>query len=263
MGYSIIKFHKPRVHCRVFFLILVFLGRSNFAFPADAPTTAEPGNAGAALVLLDGKASLVGKDNKNIRQLSVGDIISPGERLRTATKGRAALKLPDGSHIRFDALTTCELTTLVVDKTSGKRNIVMHLFTGNTWIHVPTAFKEKKGVIVVTPTAVAEADTSTYRISVHNNKSVLLKVYRGLIYLHRPTAPIDPQKKESAQLAGSQSNIAKNSGLKKHWSHFVKPMYQILVRSDGTSTKPFRFMTKADKNEWVLWNQQLDREAKN
>ena len=155
MGYSIIKFHKPRVHCRVFFLILVFLGRSNFAFPADAPTTAEPGNAGAALVLLDGKASLVGKDNKNIRQLSVGDIISPGERLRTATKGRAALKLPDGSHIRFDELTTCELTTLVVDKTSGKRNIVMHLFTGNTWIHVPTAFKEKKGVIVVTPTAVA------------------------------------------------------------------------------------------------------------
>jgi ferric-dicitrate binding protein FerR (iron transport regulator) len=263
MKFSIVKFKIPKFDCRIFFLILVFLGRPSFVSAADAPASAEPGNAGASLVLLEGMASLVGKDNKKIRQLSVGDIINPGERLRTAIRGRAALKLPDESHLRLDELTTCELTTLSVDKTLGKRNIVMHLFTGNAWIHVPKAFKEKKGVIVVTPTATAEADTSTYRVSVHKNKSVLLKVYRGLIYLYRTTASMDSQQKEGPQPAGSQSNMAESFQSKKRWNHFVKTMYQILVRSDGTSTKPFRFMTKADKNEWVLWNQQLDKDIGN
>jgi hypothetical protein len=263
MGLSILGYKKSGLNCSVLLLILVLIGRSSFVTAADAPAFAGPGNAGASLVLLEGIASLVGKNNKRIRQLSVGDIIRPGQRLRTADKGRAALKFPDGSHLRFDELTTCELTTLAVDETLGKRNIVMHLFKGNAWIYVPKAFKEKKGVIVVTQTAVAEADTSTYRISVLKNKSVLLKVYRGLIYLHRPTTPMEPQNGVGTQTSGSQSNITESFRPKKRWHHFVKPLYQILVRSDGTSTKPFRFMTKADKNEWVLWNQQLDIEVKN
>jgi hypothetical protein len=213
-------------------------------------SAAEAIHAGASLIHLQGAASLLGKDNKQIRQLVAADMIRPGDRFRTESRSRIALRLPDGSHLRFDELTTAELTTLAVDEGIGKRTITVHLFTGNAWIHVPKAFKENRGIVLETPTAVGEAGMGTYRITIPEDKSVLLKVYRGSIYLHSP---------EAAHPSDSQTDTQKTFRPKKRWSHYIKPMYQIRVRPDGTSTQPFRFTTKGDKNEWVRWNQKLDK----
>ena len=188
----------------------------------------------------------------NSQQIAPGDTFKTGDLLRTAIKARLILQFPDGSYLRCNELTTVEITSLLFDPASGKRNIRCEVRSGNVWIVVPQSSQIKGGIVLSTPMVVSETDSSTFRITVHSDNSVLLKVYRGLIYTHNPK----PSKTSSSPV------VKQSFGSRKKWSQYVKPMYQLLVRADGTASHPFRFMTKADRNEWVVWNQELDKEIR-
>jgi len=244
--------------------IPLLLGWPDLTYGKNDPNLKKSANLGSTLILLDGTASLVGKDSRKIRMLSAGDVVLPGQRFRTGLKARAALKFADGTFLRLDEITTCELKTLEVDKTFGRRNITIYLFSGNVWLFIPATFKGKRGVVVEMPGGVVEADRSTFRIGVYADKSTILKVYRGSVYIHSPDTSKDMKRKASKNQIESQPGLEQRRGrVKKRWSYFVKPMHQILVRPDGTASKPFRFMRKPDTNQWVLWNQQLDKEVGN
>lgn len=219
---------------------------------ADTASLPETTNGRAPIVFLEGMASLVGKDNKKIRQINQGDIFKPGDRLRTAIKGRLILQFPDGSYLRCDELTTVEIVAISVDQVAGRRDIRCRVMAGNVWIFVSQTARTKGGIVISAPMVVSETDSSSFRITVHSDNSSLLKVYRGLIYMHNPR----PSK------SSSSSVTAKRFGSKKNWHHYVKPMYQLLVRADGSASRPFQFMTKADRDEWVVWNQALDKKLK-
>ena len=241
---------KLRLTFVFFFLAVLIVCQPHVIHAAGTASSSETTTAEASIVFLKGMASLIGKDNKNIRQIAQGGALKPGDRFRTAIKGRMILQFPDGSYLRCDELATVELASISVDDVAGQRNIKCQVISGNVWIFVPRSFQEKGGIVVSAPMVVSETDTSTFRITVYPDKSVLLKVYRGQIYMHNPIA----------SKTSSSSVSARSFGSKRNWSHYVKPMYQLFVRTDGTATHPFRFMTKADRNEWVVWNQTLDKE---
>jgi len=205
----------------------------------------------ATLTFLEGMASLVDKNNRAIRSLTLGDVCGRGDRIRTGIKGRFSLKLPDGSRIRCNEFTTIELVSLDVNETTGQRNIKLSLLSGNTWIYAPTIDKGKAVVIVLAPFAVIRADKSIYRLSVNSDKSTLVKVYRGSIDVRNTANKARPKTANPL------------SRKKRIWDHIIKPMHQIHVRSDGTATNPFRFTLKADESRWVQWNREQDEKIGN
>ena len=215
---------------------------------AAAPES--PGVRKASIIFLEGMASLVGKDNKKIRQILPGDTFKAGDLLRTAIRGRLILQFPDGSYLRCDELTTVEITSLSFDMASGLRDIKCKVKSGKVWMVVSESPEIKGGIVLSAPMVIAETDSSTFRITIHSDNSAILKVYRGLLYIHSPKSG----KKSSA------TDEVNSSGSKKNWRHYVKPMFQLFVRKDGTASSPFRFMTKTDRDDWVEWNQTLDKE---
>ena len=125
----------------VLFTFLLFLVGPNSMEAEEKSTPYNATEGRAALTFLEGMASLVDKNNRAIRALTPGDVCGRGDRIRTGIKGRVSLKLPDGSHIRFDEYTTVELVSLDVNEATGQRNVILSLFSGNTWIHVPKDYK--------------------------------------------------------------------------------------------------------------------------
>ena len=236
---------------RILFIFLLFLlvPHSMEAEEKSIPYNATESQA--TLTFLEGMASLVDKNNRAIRSLTLGDVCGRGDRIRTGIKGRFSLKLPDGSHIRCDEFTTIELVSLDVDEKTGQRNIKISLLSGNTWIHAPKAYKGKEGVTVLTAFAVVRADKSIYRLSVNSDKSTLVKVYWGRIDVRNTENKTRPKTANPLSM--------KN----KIWDHVIKPMHQIHVRSDGTATNPFRFTLKADESRWVQWNREQDEKIGN
>jgi hypothetical protein len=104
------------------------------------------------------------------------------------------------------------------------------------------------------------ADASTFRLTVYENKSAMIKSYRKVIHVRSPKLPPASNQSPRQQEFDSPLDMVSGFGPRLHWNHYVKPLYEIFVRPDGTSTKPFRFMTKPDRNDWVRWNQRLDEE---
>ncbi len=47
------------------------------------------------------------------------------------------------------------------------------------------------------------------------------------------------------------------------WVYIIKSMQQIRVSSTGFPSKPESFTATEDRDEWVDWNQERDREAEN
>ena len=47
----------------------------------------------------------------------------------------------------------------------------------------------------------------------------------------------------------------------EEWTYIVKSMQQIIIRPDGTPTKPMPFLAGEDLNDWVRWNQERDKKT--
>jgi len=244
------KILKPALLAIGFFLIWVLLlGPANRPEAADKPVFTDESVGEAELTLLEGMASLLGKDGKPVHPLAMGDRYRPGDRIRTGNKARLSLRFQDGSHIRFSEFTTFELVSLKAKETPKERNIRIHLLSGDAWVNVTAPYTGKGSLGIIVPKAAVKTTQSISRFTVFSDNATLLKVYQGHLEIR------NLQANTTDTPSGKSTGPIKN---KKSWSHLINPMYQIYVRSNGTATNPFRFMVKADENNWVQWNQEQD-----
>jgi hypothetical protein len=219
----------------------------------------------AVVTLLQGKASLIKKGMTIAQSLVKGDYLRQGDRVNTEKRSRIEIKLPDESLVRFDELTTFELAALSVNKRKKDRNINVRMIFGKAWAKVTKWFGKKGRFALSTKTAVAGVRGTVYRVNVNPDNSAIVKVYGGEVAVSNMPPPArmeSPAKVESpSPVDGPKSVDGPHPVSMKEWTHIVRSMQELVVRPDGSATKPFRFTLAADSNDWVRWNQSLDEKV--
>ncbi len=205
------------------------------------------GDEGPVVLRLEGKATSTTADDKTPVSLKKGDLIGPGSQIRTEINSRMVLDYGENRHIRLDELTICELAVPPIDKKNKSNDTILRAITGNIWISISKVVPLKRRISILTAHAELQPqpDQAIFRLSVFPTDSVLVKVYQGTVTV---------RKKKNTARKGAASRKS------KYWGYILKPMQQIFIRPDGTSTNPFQFMVKPDLSTWVLWNQSLDEE---
>jgi len=203
------------------------------------------GDEGPVVLRLEGNATATTGADKAPVALKKGDVIGPDSQIHTKINSRMVLDYGEDRHIRLDELTTLELVVQPPDNRDERNDTTLHAVTGKIWISIPKAVQPKRRVSILTTHSVLQPDHAIFRFSIFPTNSVLVKVYQGTVTVKR--------KKNTARKGAA-------SRKSKPWRHILKPMQQILIRPDGTSTNPFQFMVKPDRSTWVHWNQSLDKE---
>lgn len=205
------------------------------------------GDEGPVVLRLEGKATATTGDDKTPVSLKKGDVIGPGSQIHTELNSRMVVDYGEDRHIRLDERTSLELAVQPPDKKSKSNDTTLRALTGNIWISIPKVVPLKRRISILTAHAVVQPrpGQAIFRLSIFPTDSVLVKVYQGTVTV---------KKKKNTARKGEESRKS------KPWRHIIKPMHQIFIRPDGTSTNPFQFMVKPDRSTWVLWNQSLDKE---
>ncbi len=221
-----------------------------------------------AVMMLVGQAFLVRENLDRIRPLSQGDTLKQGDRVQTVKNSRIELKLPDGSFVRFDEMTVFVLQSAFFDPEQKRRNIDVTVVLGKIWAKVARFLNRQDRFTLTTQTAVAGVRGTIYRMNVNPDNSAVIKVYDGEVEVRGQK----PEK--AASMTGSKEPAAipgphpvpgphpipgPHPVTMQEWVHIVGAMQQIDIQSDGTPLKPFNFSPEADRDGWVLWNQERDR----
>lgn len=215
----------------------------------------------AEITIVKGGVFLVKEDLTKIRPLVQGEFLTAGNRISTGKSSRIEIRLPDKSFIRLDELATFVLVSVSVDKNIKSRNINIKMTLGKIWANVSRLFGNRGRFLLSTQTAIAGVRGTIYRMNVNKDKSVVVKVYQGEVGVssagkRKAAGQIAPQK--PAKITEPHPVPGPHPVSLKEWTHIVKSMQQIIVRPDGTVTKPFRFSLEEDSNDWVRWNQMRD-----
>ncbi|MBF0118150.1 MAG: FecR domain-containing protein [Desulfobacterales bacterium] len=241
----------------ILFLILLF----SCHVDAANPLSVEMGGEKAQVIVLEGKASAVKKGTNDTRKLSRGEFVFAGDRITTDKNSRIALKLPDGSFMRFDEQTTFELNSASFD--NDERNVNVKMIFGKTWAKVAKFFGKKNRFAVSTPTATAGVRGTVYRVNVQKNKMVTVKVYTGEVAVEGKKGEgggSDDSAKSPYYTSAPKPIAGPHPVSMEEWTYIVKSMQQIDVNPDGSVRKPFSFSPKDDLDDWVRWNKKLDEQ---
>jgi len=217
----------------------------------------------AEVTLLEGKVEVIKKGMIKSQPLTRGDYVAHGDRISTKKGSRIELKLPDNSLIRFDELTTFEIVSVEFDKKTKQRDINVSMVLGKTWANVSKMLGQKGRFAVSTKTAVAGVRGTVYRVNVEKDNSVLVKVYWGEVGVSsapKPDTASQPQQiMKPTKVLGPYPVAGPHAVSMEEWTYIIKSMQQIIIRPDGTATKPMPFLASEDLNDWVRWNQERDK----
>lgn len=225
----------------------------------------ESGNA--KVTLLEGRAYRTRAGQEESKPLSINDLLVPGDQVYTEKNSRIEIRLPDSSYLRFGELTRLELEAAALDQINRKRDIGVKVLFGNVWANVSRLFSAKGRFDISTRTAVAGVRGTVYRMNVHKDNSAEVKVYTGEVLV---SSLSESRKKAEAiqkldgpkAVSGPKPIPGPRAVTRQEWTHIVRSMQQIIIRPDGSATKPFRFSVLADENEWVKWNRERDKKIK-
>ena len=245
-------------------LILVFFAAVySTAYGAKKPVRVDIGGDKAKATYIRGEVHKTENDLPTGAPIAVGDPLFQGSRFSTGEDARIELRLPDDSFLRFDEKTAFELTAVEYDPGRKKRSVNIRMILGKTWANVSKMVGKGGRFEVTTRTAVAGVRGTVYRVNVQEADTVIVKVYWGEILLKSKPAGTGgalppPKLSKPTRVLGPQPIAGPKPVSMEEWTYIVKSMQQIIVRPDGTATKPFRFSPQDDLNDWVRWNKERD-----
>ncbi len=222
------------------------------------------GKGKAQITLLKGTVYLSRKGLFKPKTLKKNDFLIQGDRINTAKNARIEIRLPDKSYIRFGELTEFILAAASIDKKNKRRNINVKMIIGKIWARASKLFSGRGRFAISTRTAVAGVRGTVYRMDVNQDSSAEVRVYYGEVAVSNKKE--EEKKKGTIKKSGGPKRVSGPRAIPgprkvsiKEWTHIVRSMQQIIIKPDGTASKPFRFSLEADKSEWVLWNQRRDK----
>jgi hypothetical protein len=211
-----------------------------------------------------GAARVYAAGSPSGRLLKKGDLLRKDDEVKVAEKSRLELRFPDGTVMRFAEKSRLKMNELAFNRKTARKNVNVGLTIGRLWAKVKKLTTPDSSVEVKTSNAVAGVRGTVYRVNVEDDKSALIKVYDGSVYVANP--PRDPSKpidkvEAPREVRGPQPVPPPYHEVSmEEWTAIVKAMQQITISADGKPSKPQDFDPMADADEWVRWNQERDKE---
>jgi len=240
------------------FFIVVLCGSS-------AVSAAESGESDAVVVVIQGTARVYHNDAAKGRLLKKGDRVRKDQEVRVAEKSRIELRFPDGTVMRLSEKSRLKMGELAFNKQTRSKNIKVDLSVGKLWAKVKKLATPDSSVEVKTSNAVAGVRGTVYQVNVDEDKSALVKVYDGTVYVANPprdsAKPIEKVTEPYPVAGPHEVPPPMHEVSMEEWIVIVRAMQQISISPQGVASKPQNFDPKADANDWVRWNQERDKDT--
>lgn len=242
--------------CAVF---LIFIVLSNDVC-ARRLMVVKIGKEEAKITLIKGTASVIPEDGNERHSLKVGDILKGGDRVNTGPKSRLEIFLKNNTVLRFADNSCFEISQISWNEQSRAENVKVRLILGRTWANVNRTLGAKTNFELSCENAVTGVRGTVYRVNVKDDKSVLVRVYDGEVYVSGGGKIIEPPKRIEApkKIPGPVAVPGPEKVTLEEWTYILKSMQQVSIRGDGTVERPRDFTLEEDKNEWVVWNMSRD-----
>lgn len=194
------------------------------------------------------------RNGKDWKPVVKGDALSSGDSVKTDAKSKMELTLPDGSKVRFSENTSLKVESLFLKE--EERNFGIRVLFGKVWSKA-AKFKKVSKFEIKTANAVAGVKGTTYRIDANEDNSSMVRVYEGEVSVgNLPSGKEDKGRSTSSKYVPGPSEVPEVS--REEWTYIVKSWQQITVSPKGVASKPVSFTPEDDKNDWVVWNQEMD-----
>lgn len=236
-----------------------------FFFISSAYAAEVPQNESCVVTMVQGTAHVYSKGSLAGRILKKGDMLKKNDVIKLAAKSRLEIRFPDGTIMRLAEKSSVKMNDLFYNNQTKGKKFYVDLSAGKLWATVKKLVTPDSSVAVQTSNAVAGVRGTVYRVNAEEDKSVLVKVYSGTVYV------ANPPKDDTGTPAVAVSKPTEVPGPREvpppyhevslqEWTIIVKAMQQVSVSADGVASQAQDFDPKAELDDWVLWNLERDKE---
>jgi hypothetical protein len=247
-----------------FSALALFLSTAVFLAVSTAAIAAVSGSTDAVVTGIQGTARVSAKGSARGRLVKKGDVIKKDQEVSVEEKSRIEISFPDGTVMRLAEKSRLAMSEVRYDKKTENKNVKVDLSVGRLWAKVKKLVTPDSSVEVETVNAVAGVRGTVYRVNVDEDKSAVVKVYDGTVYVANPPRdapqPIDKVTSPHAVPGPHEVPPPYHEVSMEEWTAIVKAMQQITISPQGVPSKPEDFDPKADADDWVRWNQEKDKQ---
>lgn len=214
---------------------------------------------------VDGRVRKLPELSEDWIKAEKGSEVLSGDKMRTLRDSRAELTLKELNIIRMAPLTTIDIVKLYVETKEGLDETQIDVEQGDIWALV-SEVEEDVAFNVATPVAGAAITGTKFRISVEEDSSTVLKVYKGEVRV--TNAPeredLEPEvlpQKEPERIPGPQQIPGPRQVTFEEWYYIVKNMQEIRISGKGEllASGNFSMDDPDEQSEWIQWNLERDK----
>jgi hypothetical protein len=233
-----------------------------FVYPAHP---AKPAGSEVMVTMIEGTAQSFTPGATAGAPLKKGDRLMKDREVKVGEKSRVELRFPDNTVMRLAEKSTLKLSEIAYDQKTGAKNFKVALAFGKMWANVKKLVTSDSAVEVKTVNAVAGVRGTVYRVNVEEDKSAMVKVYDGAVYVASPPREVQKPASEVSgpvQVPGPHEVPPPvREVTMEEWQVIIKSMQQITISPEGVASQPQDFTPQEDADDWVKWNQERDKQV--
>lgn len=240
--------------------LLMTLWCFSFAFTAEEPVASTE----AVVTMIEGTAHVFTEKGAAGLQLKKGNKLKRGQEIRVGANSRMEILFPDGTVMRLAEKSRLVMDELHYEGKTENKNVKVNLAVGKLWANVKKLVTPDSTVEVRTSNAVAGVRGTVYRVNVEEDRSALVKVYDGSVYVANP--PKDESGKPPREVSAPvpvpgphEVPPPYHEVTVEEWLVIVQAFQQVTISPDGVPSQPQNFDPEADADDWVKWNQERDK----
>jgi hypothetical protein len=195
---------------------------------------------------------LTAAKNAPWKRVKVGTKLNQGDAVRTQTRTRLEMKVPDGSRVRLGSKSSLVLSQGHFSK-SGERKVTFTLWLGKVWAKVAKRAGAGSSFEVKTQNAVAGVRGTSFAVMASLDSSSVVKVYTGSVGVKKNGAGANGKTPRRREVAGPQRID------KKQWEEVIATaMTQVKVTNLGQIQPAEDFVDDGEDLQWAMWNKERD-----